>query len=159
MEQNAKICGCPEIQDEEWDLAEHEWGKKYFMSQRVWMFFHLPVGLTGRIKKTIQKVRDNDLEMTVPRRIMLEDGLFSGRVLVEVKPQESQAPGIVVFEPATMIGKVFIGEKGLNKGVAELLSYIRSKFDKHPSSVFFWYITCEECGKDQKNKTVILAEL
>lgn len=159
MEQNAKICGCPEIQDEEWDLSEHEWDRKSFMSQRVWMFFHFPIGLTSRIKKTIQKARDNNLDMTVPRRIMLEDGLFSGRVLVEVRTQEGQVPGLVVFEPATVVSKVFVGEKGLNKGVAELLSYIRSKFDRHPSSVYFWYVTCEECGKEQEQKTVILAKI
>jgi len=157
---NTKSCGCPSIIDEDWELKETEWTETAFYKTRISMFFHVPIGLNKKLKKAREKMAEKGYSESIPHTVMLKDGLFSGLVLIGVEPATTREPDIEVVTSGPIVTKVFkSGGKSLNKTVAELLSYIRSKTDAHPEAVYFWLVTCDECMDGDQEKIVIIAKL
>ncbi len=160
MNSNVKTCGCPNIVDEDWELKETEWSETTYFRMKIPMFFHVPIGLNRKLRKAREKLLEKGYIEALPHTVMLKDGFFSGLILVAIEPTAAREPDMEVIPAGSIITKVFKrGEKSLNKTVAELLSYVRSKTDEHPSAVFFWLVTCEECMGREQEKTVIIAKL
>lgn len=160
MKSNVKSCGCPNIVDEDWELKETEWTETTYYRMKIPMFFHVPIGLNRRLKKAREKLLEKGYNEAIPHTVMLKDGLFSGSILIGTEPTATREPDIEVVPSGSIITKVFKrGEKSLNKTVAELLSYVRSKTDAHPSAVYFWLVMCDECMGREQEKTVIIAKL
>jgi hypothetical protein len=155
-----KKCGCPEIIDSEWDLAEHAWGDKSFYSLSLPMFFHIPIGMGRRIEKAMAKAAEKDYKLSDPPMVMSKDGIFSGAVMVGIEKPEVTDPKVIHMADAEVVSKIHLGPwKELNRSVSELLSFLRSKKGTHPAFIYFWYVTCPECADEEAQKTVIFAQL
>lgn len=155
-----KQCGCPEIIDSDWDLAEHTWGEKNFYSLSLPMLFHIPIGIGRRIERAMAKTQDKQYKLSDPPMVMSKDGLFSGAVMIGIERPEVEDPRVISLSGAELVSKIHTGPwKELNKGVSELLSFLRSKKGTHPAAIYFWYVTCPECAEGETHKTVIFAQL
>lgn len=156
-----KECGCPEIIDRDWDLTEHTWKEKAFYQLSLPMFLHMPMGMGKKIEKAMAGIKEKRYTMSNPPMVLSKDGFFKGAVMVGIERPAEFGPEVVMLTGVRMISKVFVGPwKHLNRGVSELLSFIRSKEDTHPKAIYFWYASCLQCVEDEsKQKTVILAEL
>ncbi|MFA5867773.1 MAG: hydrolase [Actinomycetota bacterium] len=153
-------CGCPEIRDEEWDLAEREWPSTAYYSKRLWMFFHIPIGQSNKIAKVRRELDDKGLAEADPSQVLVKDGLFVGAVLVAVTGEDVSGPGIKTIGPSKVVTKVSRGsKKDLKAAVSGLLSYTRSKLGAHPSAVYFWQVDCDRCREPGIDHVVVLAEI
>jgi hypothetical protein len=160
MIEKAAACGCPEIRDEDWDLVEREWAPTAYYRKRLWMFFHLALGRSGKIAKARSELAAKGYTEAEPSQILVKDGFFAGAVLVAVTGDGEPGPAIVTVGPSKMVTKVSNGPKKELKGaVSGLLSYTRSKLGAHPRAVYFWQVDCDSCREPGMEHVVVLAEL
>jgi hypothetical protein len=160
MVKKAADCGCPKIRDEDWDLTEHEWPSTVYYGKRLWMFFHIPIGKTGKIAKARRELAERGLSETEPTQILIKDGFFAGAVLVAVTGASEEVSSLRTIGPMKVVTKVSNGPKKELKGsVSGLLSYIRSKLGAHPRAVYFWQVDCDRCREPGIERVIVLAEL
>jgi hypothetical protein len=160
MAEKAAVCGCPDIKDEDWDLAEREWPPTVYYTKRLWMFFHMPIGKIGKIAKVRRELAAKGFTETDPSQVLVKDGLFAGAVLIAVSGDGEPGPAIKTFGPANVVTKVSNGpRKELKGAVSGLLSYTRSKLGAHPRAVYFWQVDCDRCREPGIERVVVLAEL
>jgi hypothetical protein len=160
MVEKAAACGCPEINDEEWDLAEREWPATLYYGSRLWMFFHIPIGQAGKVSRVRRDLAAKGFTEAEPSQVLVKDGLFAGAVLVAVTGEGEAGPALKTIGPSKMVAKVSNGPKKEIKGaVSGLLSYTRSKLGAHPRAVYFWQVDCDSCREPGQEHVVILAEV
>lgn len=156
-----KECGCPEIVDRDWDLTEHTWTDKAFYRIPLAMIMHTPIGMGKKIEKAMAAIKEKGYKLSEPPMIVSKDGFFKGAVMIGIERPAEFGPEVVLLPKIHLISKVFVGPwKQLGRGISELLSFVRSKEDTQPKAIYFWYVSCLQCVKDETElKTVILAEL
>lgn len=161
MDLKTAACGCPEVPDDEWDLAEREWDTTLYYTKRLLMLFHIPVLKTRQIAKVHRELADKGFTELQPTQVMIKDGLFAGAVMVAVTESEITAsPVLRTLAGSTVVTKIVRGsKKDAKSAVSELLSYVRSMRGAHPKAVYFWRFDCDRCREPGQENAVIIAEL
>jgi len=159
MDFKVSACGCPEIDDSEWDLKEREWDETVFYTRPFFRFFHMPIFSVKKTQKTMKALEEAGLEPAEPGFVLYKDGLFRGAILIAVKQRQAQAEErLFEMRGARVISKVVRGSRrDITAGVSGLLSYIRTKDGVHPSAVYFWKTDCSRCAAPEQPRAVILA--
>ncbi len=161
MDLPISACGCPVIEDVEWDLIERQWDDTPFFKTGILMFFHLPIGRRRREEKARRDLAAAGLTEATPNIVLLRDALFMGSLWIAVdKSMPDMASRMSSLEGETMIAKVASGSRrDVMSAVSSLLSYVRTKAGKHPKAIFFWQIDCTRCAQTPARRTLVLAEL
>ncbi|MCL4535815.1 MAG: hypothetical protein M1370_11735 [Bacteroidetes bacterium] len=147
-------CGCPDIDDDEWQLKEHNWQGKAFYVVPTMTLLHIPVGMANSIQQMMREVKEKGYRLVEPARILSRDGLFRADVMVEIEPPSQPDPRVKTFGGGRLLSIVHPGPwKRLGTGAAELMRQTRQK----PRAMYFWYVACPECRKIRGEKTVIFA--
>ncbi len=152
--EDAAPCGCPEIDEAEWELQEHDWAGRTFYAVPTPMVLHIPVGMAKSIQQMMAEVKAKGYRLAEPPRILVRDGLFRGEVMVEIEPPTVPDPRVKTFPAGRLLSIVHPGPwKRLGTGLADLEKHTKQK----PRTVYFWYVACPECRKARGERTVILA--
>lgn len=155
-------CNCPEMTEEDFqalDLQELHLNGRSFYEARVPMLTHFPVAPEMRIDKVLAEINRKGLTVCRPLRILFADGLFIGRVMVEVENSGKANDKVITYGDTRLVGKTFDGPRYL---VPKALK----EFDREllrqgviSTDYYFWYLSCQGCGKANKSKTVIYAKI
>ncbi len=161
MDLPISACGCPVIDDVEWDLVERQWDDTPFFTTKMPMFFHLPIGRGRREEKARRELAAAGLIEATPNVVLLRDSLFRGSLWIAVdKPALDMGSRMSSLAGANVIAKVSSGSRrDVMAAVSSLLSYVRTKSGKHPKAIYFWQIDCTRCAETPARRTLVLAEL
>jgi hypothetical protein len=161
MEFAVSACGCPILEDEEWDLAEQEWDNTIFYTKAIPMFFHVPLGRDRREAKARAELVESGLSEASPGLTLLKDGLFRGKIMIALSGNaELTDKNLTSLAGRTVISKIATGgRREVSAAVSSLLSYVRTKAGTHPDAVYFWRTDCTRCAEPGGRRTVVLAAL
>lgn len=147
-------CGCPDINEEEWQMKEHNWEGRTFYVVPTLTILHIPVGIAKSIQQMMREIKEKGYRIVEPARILSRDGLFRGDVMVEIEPPSQRDPRVKTFGAGRVLSVVHPGPwKRLSAAAAELMRQTKQK----PTAMYFWYVSCPECRKTRGEQTVVFA--
>ncbi len=155
-------CFCPELSWEEFaalDLKEMDLSGRTFYTAKLPMVSHFPMNPEIKIEKTLKEIQLKGYETVSPLLALFEDGLFMGRVMIEIVCPSTKAENVETSNNLKLVGRIFSGPKYL---VPKALK----EFDRHLMSqqlmtteFYFWYHSCKKCEKEKGDRTVILGRI
>lgn len=155
-------CYCPDLSAEEFeelDLKEYDLSGRAFYFSRTPMISHFPMNPELKIEKTLKELESKGYEAVRPLFAIFEDGLFSGKVLIEIVKPPTRGEGVQIFSNFKLVGKTFTGRKHLvPKALKEFDRYLMSQRIL-TTEFFFWYHSCKECEKEKGNRTIIMGRV
>ena len=156
------ICRCPELTDEEFqalDLEELLLTGRSFYEARTPMLSHFPVAPEMRIEKILDEIGEKGYQLIHPLRILFADGMFFGKIMVEIESPGRPDNKVVTYGDTKLIGKVYEGPRYLvPKALKEFDLYLL-KEQQTTIDYYFRYLSCQACQKAKKTKTVIYARI
>lgn len=155
-------CGCPRLNEADWDYVKHSWPKRAFLWKKHYLFLHVPVGIGGAMKEAMKSVKEKNYTFKPPYMILGEEtGFFTGRILAAIDELPKDDPEVAVWGPCTLYSKFYRGPfKGLKKEIFELIGFVEKKEGKKPAKLYTWVANCPKCWKkDGSPTTVIFAKI
>lgn len=147
-------CGCPDIVTEDWELTEHDWGGRTFYTVPTTMLFHIPVGFVKSIDRLMNEIKAKAYRPATPPRVLCQDGLFRGQVLMEIEPPAQVDPQVWTFPAGRLVSTVHPGPwKRMGVAVADLRRHTHA----NPRALYTWYVACPECRKERGERAVVFA--
>ena len=59
-------CGCPQLNEAEWQLQKHVWGRRAFYRTSHGLLFHRPIGIAGAIRKGMDSIKAKGYTVEAP---------------------------------------------------------------------------------------------
>jgi hypothetical protein len=157
MEYQSETGCCPNFNPELWDDKILEWDKKYFIKEKVFTIFYMPVNFGHAMKKLDEKVRKYGVKTDM---ICLSDHTSRWNMDIYLSV-DREVPEI---ENKTLSGKFFskVYEgpfKDTGKWCRDYEEAAKSK-GLNVRKWFMWYTTCPKCAKKYgKNYVTILSRV
>jgi len=151
-------CYCVNINDFDWDGKDFAWPERFFYIVPISLFFHNPLNLPGGINLLMKGVKKKDYQIDYPIQILLQDGRFKGKLMVEVNNPDPDDYHIRTVRGVK--GKTFISRRPINKikkDVSKILEDHKKK-KVEVQNVFLWYVNCPVCVGRKGHKTVIFVQ-
>ncbi|GIW12714.1 MAG: hypothetical protein KatS3mg062_0153 [Tepidiforma sp.] len=157
-EDKGEPCECPFLEAEEWDGVESDWKDITFLSASVAAVAGVPVGFQGARSELQQRAAE--LGVVVPKDAMLliGEGRFRRRVLLEVEPGELGAdrelyrPGGFAF---SRLVQAPWGE--LARAAKRVRNEAEQRYGRGPTALYAWYLTCRTCSRERNFETLLVA--
>jgi len=155
-------CYCPELTGEDFsalDLRETDLSGKTFYVSKIPVISHFPMNPELKTEKVLQEIEKKGFRTVSPLFVIFEDGLFMGRIMVEIVKPSVKDSNVETINDLKLIGKTFTGPKYLvPKALKQFDSYLMSK--RHLTTKFyFWYHSCPKCEKEKGIRTVIFGKI
>jgi hypothetical protein len=151
-------CGCPRLNEADWQARKHVWGPRAFYRTRHGLLFHMPIGIAGAIRKGMDAIKAKGY--TIEESCMMlddETGLFSADMLIALKETPDGDPNVVVWEGATMYSRYYHGPfRGLKREVEELIRFFESQEKRKPAKIYSWVADCPRCWPERGGPTTVL---
>lgn len=156
------LCNCPEITEEEFlalDLRELLLNGRSFYEARVPMLAHFPVAPEMRIEKILAEIERKGFTVVRPLRVLFADGMFIGRIMVEIETPGRPDDKVVTYGDIKLIGKTFNGPRYLvPKALKEFDRYLLTR-QQMTTDYYFCYLSCQGCEEERGNRVVIYARI
>lgn len=155
-------CFCPSFTDEE--FYELEAGKlklsgKTFYTSKIPMVSHFPLNQEIKIDKMLKEIEKGGYQPIQPLFVVFEDGMFVGRVMIEIAGQGAIGDNLVTFDDLELSVKTYTGPKFLVPKVMKEFDKDLLLQEKVAANYYFWYHSCKACEKTKGNRTAILAKV
>jgi hypothetical protein len=154
-----KKCGCPVINDADYEGKVFNWeGRAFFVSQ-VRYFFGVPIGVEEKMAEAARIIEQKEFILEEPPMILAREGRFDGAIYVAIMPPEEQHPSVVVAPPCAVAATVVTRKEA--KVVADIKAFKKRLVaqGKNVRNVYLWHVSCPQCVKTDGYKTVLFAEL
>ncbi len=149
-------CGkCLVIEDSDWDEKEFLWEKTFYVIGTP-MVFHIPIRIGRDFERAVAGAKSRGYGVADHPMILNEDGLFRGKVLVEVEGADESDPNVLKLEGAKIRSRVTDRPW---KEMGRVAKRFVTDLGQSPRAFYFWYTTCPECSKERGYKTVMLARI
>lgn len=155
-------CHCPDLTEDEFqalDLQESHLSGRSFYEALVPMLSHFPVAPEMRIEKTIAEIERKGFTLVRPLRVFFADGMFIGRIMVEIETPGRRDDKVVTYGDTKLIGKTFTGPRYLVPKALKEFDRQLLRQGQLATDYCFWYLSCQECEKEKGTKTVIYAKV
>lgn len=151
------IC-CPEFNVENWDKKHFEWKNKRFVRDKVFTFFHIPVGFGRTMTKIMKKMTASGVNSPEWMSLSHHTSRWNMDVLVEVDGEVKGADNTVLN--GKFYSRVYEGPyKDTQKWCDDYELDIADQ-DKELKKMYMWYVYCPKCAKKYgKNYTAIIGEI
>jgi hypothetical protein len=154
-----KDCGCPIIDNNEWEGRTFNWDGRTFYSEKVNHFFKVPLNVENKMAEAAEAIEKQGYMLEDPLMVLVREGTFAGAVYVAILPPDEDDPNVVTFQNSvieTMVydrrdSKVGPGVKAFKKKLSA-----QSKVAK---GFYLWHLGCPRCAALEGYKTVIFAEI
>jgi hypothetical protein len=159
QEQQIKPTDCCEIFDPKpWEDKTIIWQDKFFVTDHVTSFLHMPLNMGGKIVKNMKLIAD--AKANAPHQLMLcdEKSMWGSDLYIDVA---KDVPGAKMATlSGTFMTKVFEGPyKDAGKWAHEMVEFVKAK-GKEVKKLYFFYTTCPKCAKAYgKNYVVLFAKI
>lgn len=141
------------------DLKELHLSGRSFYEARVPMLAHFPVAPEMRIEKILGEIDRKGLTPVRPLRVLFADGIFIGRLMIEIETPGKPDEKVVTYGDTRLIGKTFSGPRYLvPKALKEFDRYLLTR-QQLTTDYYFWYLSCQGCEKEKGSRTVIYARI
>lgn len=155
-------CFCPEMSDEEFaalDLQEMDLSGKSFYIARIAMISHFPMNRERKIEKVLDQIAAKGYRTVAPLHIIFADGLFSGKVMVEIVKPSQKDPNVITLKDLKLVGRSYTGPKHLvPKALKEFDRYLMSR-KILTTEFYFRYLSCKMCEGEKGNRTIIMGRV
>ena len=149
-------CNCPAVDGTQFDGKEADWSGKAFFFTKTPLLFHIPIRIGKDIPKVIEQAKAKGYAFGDEAMLMQQDGLFSGKVLLEIEKPETVDPNVMTMPAGTRAtGSYFLGPWSKLSGPSQKLCGALKAQGKQAKAVYFWYLTCPECSKERGYQTVL----
>ena len=154
-----KPCGCPVVTAEQWEGQQFNWKDKTFFQEKVNYLFKAPLNVEGKVQVAAEAIEKRGYMLEEPLMILMQEGTFSGAVLVAILPPDAKDPQVVTFGESTVCSTVFeLNDAKIGPGVKDFRAKLQAQ-GKRVKNVYLWHVTCPNCTQIEGFKTVIFAEL
>ena len=151
-----KACLCPKLDYDKWENRHVSFDKKRFLSRRIPLAFHLPVGLKDDIEALYEKAEKLRLNLSTPPMLLQRDlGLFKGELLLGIENNIGERESTLIsgkFQTTIYRGPY----AHLGKAVKGFIKKIREDLGVKPEEVLYWYANCPKCWQEQEGPVTIL---
>lgn len=155
-------CFCPDLTNEEFqelDFKEFDLSGKTFYISKIAMLSHFPVNPELKIGKILKQIEENGFQLVSPLFVIFEDGMLSGKVLVEIVKPSAPDSSVMTMKSLKLMAKSYTGPKYLvPKALKQFDNELVSK-NINTSNFYFWYHSCKKCEKEKGSRTVILGKI
>lgn len=148
---------CPEFDPAPWNEKEFEWDNKWFVKDKVFTLFYMPVNFGAVMKRIMRKIESAGAE--TPDCMGLSDHTSKWNMDVYIAV-DKEIPGAEnVTLSGKYISKVYEGPfEDTGKWCKDFEGFT-GKRNINIEKMYMWYTTCPKCAKKYgKNYVVILAE-
>jgi hypothetical protein len=146
------------LNEAEWQLQKHAWGRRSFYRTTHWLLFHMPIGIAGAIRKGMDGAKAKGYTVEAPY-MMLDDetGPFSADMLIALKETPENDPNVITWEGATLYSSYYHGPfRGLKQQVEDLTRFVENEEKRKPEKIYTWVTNCPRCWKEQGGPTTVL---
>jgi hypothetical protein len=141
------------------DLKEINLSGRSFYVSRLAMISHFPMNRELKIEKTLREISQKGYQTVAPLFIIFADGLFSGKIMVEIVKPSIKDPSVITLKDLKLVGKNFTGAKHLvPKALKEFDRYLMSK-KILTTEFYFRYLSCKICEEGKGNRTIIMGRV
>jgi hypothetical protein len=157
MKDGEKDC-CPKFNPKKYDNKKVTWKGKYFVKDKVFSFFHIPLNFGSVVEKNMKKIKDANAMLKEPIILSDEKSMFGSNVYISTKNALPKVHDVKLS--GTFLTKVFEGPyKNMKKWIKQTEEYAKSQ-KKEVKNLYFHYPLCPKCSKKEgKNYVVIFAEI
>jgi hypothetical protein len=151
-------CGCPKLNEADWQRQKHVWGRRAFYRTRHWLLFHVPLGIAGAIRKGMEGAKAKGYTLEAPY-MMLDDetGPFTADMLIALKETPENDPNVVIWEGATLYSSYYHGPfRDMKRQVQGLIQFAEGQEKRMPERIYSWVTNCPRCWKEQGGPTTVL---
>lgn len=151
-------CGCPKVNEAEWQLQKHVWGRRAFYRTRHGLLFHVPIGIGRAISKGMDGIKAKGYTVD-PQCLMLDEetGPFSADMLIALKETPENDPSVVVWDNATLYSSYYHGPfSGMKRQVRNLVEFVENREKHKPEKIYTWVTNCPRCWKQHGGPTTVL---
>lgn len=155
-------CFCPDLSEtefEELDFKEFDLTGKTFYVSKAAMLSHFPVNPELKIEKTIKQIEENGFQLVSPLFVIFEDGMLSGKILVEIVKPSSRDSSVITMQSLKLVAKSYTGPKYLVPKALKQFDNDLVLKNINTSNFYFWYHSCKKCEKEKGSRTVILGKI
>lgn len=155
-------CNCPEITKEDFlalEMQELHLAGRCFYEARVPMLAHFPVAPEMRIEKVLAEIERKSLIVIRPLRVLFADGMFLGKIMVEIEKPGRPDDKVVTYGDTRLVGKTFDGPRYLVPKALKAFDRELLRQGLLTTDYYFWYLSCQGCEKEKGNKAVIYAKV
>lgn len=156
------MCNCPEFADEEFqslDLQELPLAGRSFYEARTPMLSHFPVAPGMRIEKVHAEIARKGFSVVRPLRVLFADGMFIGKIMVEIENPGRRDDKVVTYGDAKLVGRTFAGPRYLVPKALKEFDLHLMRQGQISTEYYFWFLSCQECEKQKGTKTIIYAKV
>jgi hypothetical protein len=146
------------LNEADWQLQKHAWGKRAFYRTRHGLLFHMPIGIAGAIRKGMDGIKAKGYTVEPPY-MMLDDetGLFSADMLIALKETPEGDPNVVTWAPKTLYSRFYHGPfRNMKREVHELIRFVERQENRKPAKLYTWVTNCPRCWKEHGGPTTVL---
>ncbi len=151
-------CGCQVVPKAQWHKQRFSFEGRSFYRTKIMQLFHNPIGFRKGIEKLRQEIGIKEYRFAESNMVLLKDGLFSGKLMIEIIKPRFFDPSIYTFDKTTLHS--FVTEEPFDT-LQEETARFRKRLDAQVNSIdniYFWQTTCPECANIQGYQTVIFFE-
>ncbi len=153
-----KDCGCPIVQNEEWEGRTFNWEGRTFYTEKVNHFFKVPLNVENKMAEAAEAIEKRGYMLEEPLMVLVQEGTFSGAVYVAILPTDQQDENVVAFEN-TIIETTVYDRRDSKVGLG--VKAFRKRLEgqgKTATNVFLWHLGCPGCAALEGYKTIIFAQ-
>jgi hypothetical protein len=152
-----KDCGCPIVQNEEWEGRTFNWEGKTFYSEKVNHFFKVPLNVENKMAVAAEAIEKQGYMLEEPLMVLVQEGTFSGAVFVAILPSDQQDANVVTFGNTVIETTVYDRRHSkVGPGVKAFRKRLEGQ-NKQVTSIYLWHLGCPRCAALEGYKTVIFA--
>jgi len=154
-----KPCGCPVIQNEEYEGRTFNWDGRSFYTDKVSHFLRVPLNVEKKMAEAAEIIERRGYVLEDPLVVLVREGSFSGALFIAVLPPEEESADVVTFGPSLLEASVYDRrDEKIGPGVRRFRRRL-AREGKTVNSFYLWHLGCPQCTRLEGYKTVILAEL
>ncbi len=149
----ADDCGCPTINEAEWDKQKKTIDKAFY---KTWSPRLMYYPFSFAIDITRAKGGAKSANYTVPENGMILDtgGMFWSTVMVEVTGENAEDKNVVSLKGKEVYTKV--SKRPWNE-IRTDIEDIKKELGAEPKELYLWYTACPKCMDKKEVKTVLIA--
>jgi len=154
-----KPCGCPAINETEWEGKIFNWEGKAFFFMKVNYFFHVPLNVEAKMAEAARIIEEKGYILVEPLMILAREGRFKGAIYVAILPPEGRDRQVLSVPPCALAATVYHRKEAkIGPGVAAFKKKLESD-GKRIKAIYLWHVSCPDCARLEGYKTIIFAEL
>jgi len=147
-------CGCPTINEAQWDKQKKTIDKLFYKTWSPRLFYY-PFSFSIDLSRAEQGAKN--AKYTIPENPMVLDtgGMLWSTIMVEVEGANPEDKNIVSLKGKEFYTKV---SKLPWKDMKTDIEALKQELGKEPTELYFWYTSCPKCTDKKEIKTVFLAK-